>query len=135
VEAAFQTELHTYLVDEETHYANASEPSVPAAFGSVVKGVPGLNDFRMKARARPRNTAGRGAHYLAPDDQAIIYDISSLYIAGVNGTGQKIAVAGQTAINLSDITTFRSTDNLPDAAALRLGLAAALLAPAPALAA
>ena len=52
VESAFQTEIHSYLVDGETHYANASEPSVPAAFGSVVKGIRGLNDFRMKPRLR-----------------------------------------------------------------------------------
>src|ERR1700722_12372147 len=44
VEAAFQTEIHSYLADGETHYSNASEPSVPAAFGSVVKGIRGLND-------------------------------------------------------------------------------------------
>ncbi len=113
VEAAFQTEIHTYSVEGETHYANASEPSVPAAFGSVVTAIRGLNDIRMKARAKPRNTASRGAHYLAPDDQATIYDLSPLYTAGIDGTGQKIAVAGQTAINLSDITTFRSTYNLP----------------------
>ena len=113
VEAAFQTEIHTYLVNGETHYSNASEPSVPAAFGSVVKGIRGLNDFRMKPRAKPRNTGGRGAHYLAPDDLATIYDISPLYNAGTNATGQKIAIAGQTEINLSDITTFRSTYNLP----------------------
>ena len=113
VEAAFQTEIHTYSVEGETHYANASEPSVPVAFGSVVTAIRGLNDIRMKARAKPRNTASRGAHYLAPDDQATIYDLSPLYTAGIDGTGQKIAVAGQTAINMSDITTFRSTYNLP----------------------
>jgi uncharacterized protein (TIGR03437 family) len=113
VEAAFQTEIHTYSVEGETHYSNASEPSVPAAFGSVIKAIRGLNDFHMKARAKPRNTASRGAHYLAPDDQATIYDLLPLYTAGIDGTGQKIAIAGQTAINLSDITTFRSTYNLP----------------------
>lgn len=113
VEAAFQTEIHNYVVDGETHYSNATEPSVPAAFGTVVKGIRGLNDFRLKARAKPRNTAGRGAHYIAPDDQATLYDIAPLYAAGTNGTGQKIAIAGQTAINLSDITTFRSSYNLP----------------------
>jgi uncharacterized protein (TIGR03437 family) len=112
VEAAFQTEIHTYLVDGETHYANASEPSVPAAFGSVVKSMRGLNDFRMKPRAKPQYTS-KGTHNIAPDDQATIYDIAPLYAAGINGTGQKIAIAGQTEVNLSDIQTFRSTYNLP----------------------
>jgi uncharacterized protein (TIGR03437 family) len=112
VEAAFQTEIHTYLVDGETHYANASEPSVPAAFGPVVKSMRGLNDFRMKPRARPEYTS-KGTHNIAPDDLATIYDIAPLYAAGINGTGQKIAIAGQTEINLSDIQNFRSTYNLP----------------------
>src|SRR5271163_2173477 len=31
VETAFQTEIHSYLAGGETHYANASAPSVPAA--------------------------------------------------------------------------------------------------------
>ena len=31
VETAFQTEIHNYVVDGETHYANALAPSVPAA--------------------------------------------------------------------------------------------------------
>jgi uncharacterized protein (TIGR03437 family) len=124
VEAAFQTEIHSYIVDGETHFANASEPSVPAAFGSVVKGIRGLNDFRMKPRLRaspakpadtkPDYTTGPGqAHYLAPGDFATIYDVTPLYAAGINGTGQKIAVAGQIEINLSDIEQFRSQFNLP----------------------
>ena len=119
VEPAFQTEIHSYVADGELHYANASEPSVPAAFGSVVQGIRGLNDFRMKPRVRPSlaqpaYTSGTSqAHYLAPDDLATIYDIAPLYAAGINGAGQKIAIAGQIEINLSDIENFRSAFNLP----------------------
>ncbi len=114
VEAAFHTEIHTYAANGETHYANATEPSVPAALGSLVKGIRGLNDFRMKARvAKPRNTMGRGQHAIAPDDLATIYDIAPLYNAGISGAGQKIAIAGQTQVNMSDISTFRSSYNLP----------------------
>src|ERR1035441_9045010 len=109
VEAAFQTEIHSYVADGETHFANASEPSVPAAFHPVVKGIRGLNDFRMKPRLRashsqPDYTTGPGqTHYIAPGDLATIYDITPLYTAGINGTGQKIAIAGQIQVNLSDI--------------------------------
>jgi uncharacterized protein (TIGR03437 family) len=119
VEAAFQTEIHSYVADGETHFANASQPSVPAAFGPVVKGIRGLNDFRMKPRLRashasPDYTTGPGqTHYIAPGDLATIYDITPLYTAGINGTGQKIAIAGQIAVNLSDIAQFRSKFNLP----------------------
>ncbi|HXA67698.1 MAG TPA: protease pro-enzyme activation domain-containing protein [Bryobacteraceae bacterium] len=118
VEPAFQTEIHTYVTDGETHYANASELSVPAAFGSVVESIRGLNDFRMKPRlhslAAPAYTSSSSqAHYLAPDDLATIYDITPLYAAGINGAGQKIAIAGQIEVNLSDIEQFRSIFNLP----------------------
>jgi uncharacterized protein (TIGR03437 family) len=119
VEAAFQTEIHNYVLDGETRFANASEPSVPAAFGSLVRGIRGLNNFRMKPRLRPLSatkpnyTSGQGDHYIAPDDLATIYDITPLYNAGINGTGQKIAIAGQIEVNLSDIQQFRSKFNLP----------------------
>jgi len=120
VEAAFQTEIHSYLVDGETHFANASAPSVPAAFDSVVKGIRGLNDFRLKPRiaARPAkpnytNVTACDTHCIAPDDFATIYDVAPLYEAGINGTGQKIAIAGQIAVNLSDIEQFRGMFNLP----------------------
>jgi subtilase family serine protease len=112
VETAFGTEIHNYAVEGETHYSNAAEPSVPAAFGAVVKGIRGLNDFRMKARAKPKYTS-HGAHNIAPDDLATIYDIAPLYSSNIDGSGQKIAIAGQTAINLSDISAFRSMFNLP----------------------
>jgi uncharacterized protein (TIGR03437 family) len=118
-EAAFQAEIHTYLVDGETHFANASEPSVPAAFSSLVKGIRGLNDFRLKPRlraslAKPDYTSGRGqTYYVAPGDFATIYDVAPLYAAGINGTGQKIAIAGQIEVTLSDIEQFRSMFNLP----------------------
>ncbi|MGA2879583.1 MAG: protease pro-enzyme activation domain-containing protein [Bryobacteraceae bacterium] len=122
VEAAFQTEIHRYVTGGETHFANASAPSVPAAFGAVVKSIRGLNDFRMKPRlrpslskpnsAQPKYTSGQGSNYVAPDDLATIYDIAPLYAAGIDGTGQKIAIAGQIEVNLSDIEQFRSQFNL-----------------------
>jgi uncharacterized protein (TIGR03437 family) len=125
LEAAFQTEIHQYLADGETHFANASAPSVPAAFGSVVTGVRGLNDFHPKphlraspAKSLSSNTAKYNSTYcdencLAPDDFATIYDVTPLYSAGINGAGQKIAIAGQIEVNLSDIEQFRSMFNLP----------------------
>ncbi len=115
IESAFQTELHQYIADGETHFANTTEPSVPAALGGIVKSIRGLHDFRPKPgrhTLKPAYTS-RGAHYLAPNDFATIYDVMPLYASGIDGTGQKLAVAGQTQINLSDITTFRSTYNLP----------------------
>jgi uncharacterized protein (TIGR03437 family) len=129
MESAFQTEIHNYLVDGETHYANASAPSVPAAFGSVVQGIRGLSDFRLKPRSHPSSSkaslvksnsskpnyasASCDSECVAPGDFATIYDVTPLYTAGINGAGQKIAIAGQIEVNLSDIEQFRSMFNLP----------------------
>jgi uncharacterized protein (TIGR03437 family) len=121
VEAAFQTEIHNYAVNGEAHYANASEPSVPAALGSVVKSIRGLTDFRLKPRlARAShlkvnytNAPFCDTYCVAPDDFATIYDVTPLYSAGINGSGQKIAIAGQIEVNLSDIEQFRSMFHLP----------------------
>ena len=130
IESAFQTEIHEYgIPNGETHFANSVEPSVPAALAGVVRTIRGLNNFRMKPASRikrrnpeaaqsgnpslnPRNTS-RGEHFLAPNDIATIYNVTPLYTAGVNGSGQSLVIPGQTRINVSDVQNFRSNFGLP----------------------
>lgn len=52
---------------------------------------------------------------VAPYDWAAIYNVLPLWNAStpIDGTGQKIAIAGTSNINLSDVATFRSTFGLP----------------------
>src|SRR5207244_12299389 len=119
----FQTTIHSYTVDGRTFYANASEPQVPAAFAAVVSGFRALNNFRLNPRPRIKRfdvpaspdftSSVTGNHYLAPADFATIYNIGNLYAAGFDGTGQKIAVMGQSNIDLNDIRAFRSASGLP----------------------
>src|SRR5262249_52878954 len=45
ISAALQTEIHRYATNGKTHFANARDISVPAAFADVVSGFIGLNDF------------------------------------------------------------------------------------------
>ena len=119
MESAFQTELRTYLADNDLHFANATEPSVPAAIRPLVRGIHGLHDFRLKPSQRlgapsvPNYTSSSGSHYLAPNDIATIYNLNPLYSAGMDGSGQKLVVVGQTQINLSDIQFFRNRFGLP----------------------
>jgi uncharacterized protein (TIGR03437 family) len=121
VERALHVEIHNYEINGEAHFSNNAEPSVPAAIGRFVLSVRGLDDFRMKPRSVRRPAALQpnytsittGAHYLAPDDIAKIYDIQPLYDSGITGKGQKIAVVGQTRIDVSDIRQFRTYFNLP----------------------
>src|SRR6516164_3933943 len=99
VEATFATEFHHYLVNGELHFANAINPSVPAAMADSVRGVGNLHDFRPKPRAKVKpdfTSSVSGNHFLTPGDFATIYDLQQLYSAGIDGTGQTIAVVGQT---------------------------------------
>jgi subtilase family serine protease len=119
MESAFHSEIHQYQGGGEEHFANAGAISVPTALASVVLNIRGLDNFRPKSRhtavrqvtASPRFTNGSD-HFVAPEDFATIYDVQKLYNIGIDGTGQTIAVMGQTAIKMSDITSFRSAAGL-----------------------
>jgi len=118
VRDAFHTELHYYESDGKRHFANATEPLIPASLARVVDAIRGLDDFRPEPqpqtfKAIPDFDASNGFHYIGPADLATIYDIQALYIAGFDGTGQKLVIAGQTDINLSDIRAFRAQFALP----------------------
>lgn len=117
---AFHTEFHRYITSGETHFANVSAPSIPAALADVVAGIGGLDDYDLTPAngknlqaVPPDYTSSGGSHYLSPDDIATIYDLKPLYAAGFDGTGQTIAVIGNADLNLTDIRNFRTRFNLP----------------------
>lgn len=115
VEVAFQTEIHNYLVDGVVHFANATDPAVPAALAGSVLAVGHLHDFATKPRAlaRPHLTSYQtGNHFLTPADFATIYDVAPMYSSS-DGTGQKIAIVGQSSVNATDLSNFRSAAGLP----------------------
>jgi uncharacterized protein (TIGR03437 family) len=116
VQNSFGTAIHRYQVNGAMHYANASDPTIPAALSPLVSSIRGLHDFRPKpklAKAKANWYLGRGqGNIMAPDDFATIYDITSMYSAGTTGSGQKIAIMGQTTILASDIAHFWNTFGL-----------------------
>jgi Pro-kumamolisin, activation domain/Bacterial Ig-like domain (group 3) len=116
IEATFSTEMHNYQVNGERHLANATEPSLPLALVDAVIAIGHLNDFSPKPRAkvRPNLTSYvSGNHFLSPGDFATIYDLQPLYTAGDDGTGQTIAVVGQTTVSIADLNDFRTAAGLP----------------------
>ena len=119
ISTTFHTSIHRYEVNGEMHFANAGDPSVPAAIAGLVGGFTGLHDFTPKSQARligtPDFTSGK-SHYLAPGDYSTIYDVAPLAQAGYDGTGQTIAVVGESDILATDISSFRSDFGLPASA-------------------
>jgi hypothetical protein len=117
VESAFQTQLHYYTAGGETHFAPSTALSIPAALAPVVSGVRDLTDFRPRPQhivPRTGFTSGvSGTVAFAPGDIVTAYDIGPLYTSGVDGTGQTIAIMGQSFVKLSDIAAFQTAAGAP----------------------
>ncbi len=142
LEAAFQTEMHRYLVGKEMHYAMALPPAMPSELAGVVLGIRHTHDFFPKplaakyvasafAKATPAPTNpdyafsyydggpdGSVFNVLGPADWAAAYDVTKLYNPGINGTpldgtGVTIGIVGEAQIAQSDIDAFRKTFGLP----------------------
>jgi hypothetical protein len=131
VRDAFHTAIHSFVVNGEEHYANASDPQIPAALAPVVAGIDTLHNFRKQPMLRVLGKASRIAntslwqpeftfngpagvqHYLAPGDFSKIYNTAGLYQNGIDGTGQSIAIVARNNINLSDVQIFRIAFGLP----------------------
>jgi hypothetical protein len=130
--AAFHTQIHKYEVNGESHYANAGDPRIPAALTPVVGGFVSLNNFRLKSyahllgrasydpktgKATPEWTTGNSTEgisfALAPQDYAVQYDLNPLYKAGIDGSGQTIAIVNESNIDILLANNFRSLFGLP----------------------
>src|SRR5579859_8076216 len=121
VRSAFATDIHRFVVRGEEHFANVSEPQIPAALANVVIGVTSLHNFRKRAhikrfgKFRRDLTTGEitplftftdvnGTFFgMGPADFAKIYNIP----AGATGAGQSIAIVGRSNINIQDVIDFR----------------------------
>jgi subtilase family serine protease len=117
VERAFKTQIHDYKVNGKLYHANNKDPEIPRALTDIVGGVVTLHNFGRVPMNHgftpvPEYTSGT-SHYLAPQDFATIYNVNTLYSAGINGTGQTVAIVGRTDIKLADVQYFRSFFGLP----------------------
>jgi subtilase family serine protease len=135
VSEAFQTGIHRYQVKGETHLANATDPSVPAALAPVIAGLAPVNGFHPQPQLKVLGPAqfnartheatplwtypvGSGVVFMmAPGDFAVQYDINPVYKAGITGSGQSIAIISASNVDLSMVQAYQSlfglSANLP----------------------
>lgn len=144
VQSAFHTAIHSYVVNGKQHYANASDPMIPAALAPVIGGIT-LNNFAPHPlnqsvgqamldpathRATPLftdpspNTLGCLSGYcfaVVPGDFATIYDTKPLLASGIDGAGVIIGIVGVADIDTSIVQRYRqnflpaySATNLPN---------------------
>ena len=138
VQEALHTPIHKFVVNGEEHWANVNDPSIPTALTPVVVGVATLHNFYPKPTVKVRPGAkptlagkvksqvsfGPGSeacgltavvfcYGLGPADFATIYNVQPLWNAGIDGTGETIAVISDSNINPADVTDFRGIFGLP----------------------
>ena len=130
----FHTQIHKYVVNGETHYANANDPQIPAALAPVISGFTSLNNFHPKSylrklgqasynpsthQATPTSNwtwgnASTGTYYvLAPGDFAMQYNVTPLYNSNINGSGESIAIINDSNVNINLVNQFRTLFGLP----------------------
>jgi hypothetical protein len=125
--------------DNLLHYANSNNPSIPEALAPAIVGIvslnsfpilpqhivagvvrpqPGSNKWKMIQAIHPApqfNTSinGETVFAVSPSDFATIYNVQPLWNAGIDGTGQTIAISQESDINPADVDSFRSFFGLP----------------------
>ena len=129
VRSAFHTEIHQYVAKGDTHLANDRDPQIPAALAPVIAGIASLNNFpvkshlhRLGAFQKLRATGdveplftfagcqSGNCYAVGPPDFAKIYNSAPLLngTPKIDGTGQTIAIVGETNINVQDVADFRT---------------------------
>ena len=123
VKQAFHTDLHKFVVNGQSHWANTSDPQIPAALAPVVDGLTSLHSFfkkpnhvivRSKVQAqlhpgpKPSVSISGGGFAMQPSDWATIYNAAPVYTASITGSGKTIAIIGRSNIHISDVSDFRT---------------------------
>ena len=123
IREAFHTEIHYLEVRGEKHFANMTDPKIPAALAPAVVGVVSMHNFKPRANFRLRGkytfagcatstsfpTEPGTCYSLVPADFQIIYNLNPLYQQGITGTGQTITLVEDSNTYGTDVATFRTT--------------------------
>jgi Pro-kumamolisin, activation domain/Abnormal spindle-like microcephaly-assoc'd, ASPM-SPD-2-Hydin len=93
----------------------APRPGSNLNLGKVSKSAPVVQSSSSRPMFSGTDSQGDIIEDVAPYDFAAIYNVLPLWNAStpIDGTGQTIAIAGTSNINLPDIKTFRTTFGLP----------------------
>ncbi|WP_263409258.1 Ig-like domain repeat protein [Terriglobus tenax] len=135
---AFGLSMHRFSYLGKQRTANVTDPLIPAALAPLVAGFSSLNNFprhtfsqnygayRRDAKTGKLQPTGNGpssqyvftsggSRYLGltPYDFATLYNLKPLWNTSVDGTGQTIAIVGQSDLDPQDFVNFRTLFGLP----------------------
>ena len=120
VARAFGTEMRRYRGPSGEFIANATDLHIPAALERVVGGVVRLHSTPKRPNAHivgpvpidpvtKQISFSTGFHLLTPGDFSILYDLGPLWQAGIDGTGQSIAIVARSNIDIANVRDFRAS--------------------------
>ena len=138
IETAFHTSIHTFIANGQTFTSNTTDPQIPAALATVVRGVAHLNTIHPRShrvagrpgtinpqtrrlepisKANPNLTISDNGYslYVVPGDAATIYDTPNSYNANFSsgtsytGSGVKIGVGEDALILSSTVVNYRNS--------------------------
>ena len=135
LQSALHTEIHRYVIDGKTFYANAQPLSIPASISPFIASFAPLNSFPLESYATPVGPAtysratnratlvpapgttltsnNKPFYALGPEDFTTQYDVAPIYNAGITGAGETIGIVGTSNINLALVDAYRTLFNLP----------------------
>ncbi len=127
VREAFHTQIHKLDVHGVQHFANMSDPRIPAAVAPAVEGIVSLHDFRPHKNLKMRGQytfgtdtcypiqggSGGPCYAVVPADLATIYNFNPVFNAGITGLNETVVVIEDTDVfDPADWKKFRSTFGL-----------------------
>ncbi len=142
VKGAFGLSMHRVALAGQSGFAAMGVPTIPSSLAGLVRGLVSLDNLPASGRAatpismrrdgatgqyRSAGVAGNAdpewtlssdnsIYYpITPYDFAALYDLTPLWNAStpVDGTGETIAVVGDSDINPADFVNFRASFGLP----------------------
>ena len=117
---SFNIHINNYQLGNQTFYANASPPSVPAPISQLISSISGLDSsvqyhplYRRLARQQQHLSALLAAPGgFGPKDLSGAYDATPLQSSGILGDNQTIALFELDGYQLSDVTQYFQTYGL-----------------------
>jgi len=132
VQSAFHTSIHSILVNGQKHFANTTDPEIPAALAPIVAGITQLHNFNPKphsilapkAHLSANSTTGKqitwldpngyNALYFTPADAAILYNTPNSTLnpsykgTTYDGTGVTVGIVGDSNFTMQDVSNYRA---------------------------
>ena len=109
---AFKTTFRNYQLKNRVVYAPIVEPALPTNLANIVQLIGGLNNVAQYHPLMRRHNLHSRSHHLGPgggftpDELRSAYDVQPLLNAGMDGTGQTIALFELDGYKPSDINTY-----------------------------